>query len=140
MTPFHEDNTPLLAVWVVVALILFFALTSCDVVHVFDGAVDPQVREPTPAMLALYAEAADCLDAEVDVGRVTWYSATSLFAQEQYRRGVWVPPHSIYLTEWVWDHLADEQAQIIVRHEAVHEITGDLDHQGPHWVCDGGFR
>lgn len=139
LTPKREWDALLLCAGALFLLFLLL-LSGCGTSPLYPGALNPVRMEPTLEVVALYADAAECLSKDAGADRVTWYSAEQIIVDDRSVDGAWSPPHIIFLTEWVWTHLEDEHAQFVVRHEAVHDLTGDRDHEGEHWHCDGGIR
>lgn len=98
-----------------------------------------QISTPVPEIpvqvVGLYAETALCLGKDPQrIQEVRWYRF-QIHENTFDRNGYWVPPNNIFLSDRVWDNLDEDWARFVVRHESVHDLTGDLGHKGPHWQC-----
>ena len=88
--------------------------------------------EPLPVYTEWWAENESCSGRTADMGRIAWYTATSIVGDEIVARGVWTPPHEIILVRGY------EDEEITVRHEMLHDLLdGDPEHTSPLWTSCG---
>lgn len=91
--------------------------------------------DPRPEALEYYRDTARCLGKDPErVRSVEWFWF-DIDPNGLDHNGYWTAPHRIFLSDRVWSNLHEDFGEFVVRHEAVHDLTGDLDHEGPHWRC-----
>ena len=110
------------------ALLAILVLATCDV----DPITVQPITEVTPPSVALrlYAETAECVGADTSPPEgLRWFTAE--IADRGHRRlGAWEPPHKIFVDPEVWAELyhGNALARDVVRHEALHDVTGSFRH------------
>lgn len=110
---------------------LLAILTACRSPSGPSGATP---LDPPPAWITEhYRSVAECLGVEPSPAR--WHVAEHLEHDGAHHLGVYYRPDRIYLDRRVIDHPDAWWAEHAVRHEAVHRLTGNMEHEGPGWKC-----
>ena len=116
----------------VVALAVAIGLSACR------NAMEPADRaplDPPAEYLAWWDATRTCAGLpDAHFGRVRWWTATDVLTEEKMS-GLWVAEHDIYLRPDKVD------AEIVIRHEMVHDLLQRGDHESPYFEeCVGRKR